>query len=369
MVRSKKQPPYETYAVSLGFDDAASENIRALVDALCGATGNAVLADRAVPAHMTLGMFHAPAADEERLCAAARAFAEDVSRAFTVSFVRVAAFLDKVLFLSVGEGTESFSRLSDLNARLHESFFCGVAPGGNGNYRAGRFVPHVALALKLNREQFERGSAAVCAEDGLFARAVPLRAVVTSVSLQSLRPRRELARFGLSSDRLTPSQRHAVMSRIRSTGGAPETSLRSQLFRFGFRFRKNDRRLRGSPDIVFARYRAVVFVNGCFWHAHGWKSAESALRPPILGEGVLYSLSCGAFRMPRTNRAFWDAKFARNRARDLRDVEELLAGGWRVGVVWECSITGKNRAEKIRSVAESISFWLEEEHSVLFREF
>ena len=168
---------------------------------------------------------------------------------------------------------------------------------------------------------------------------------------------------------LTKEQRHKNMSSIRSTGGKLEVALRSALFQFGFRFRKNDKRLKGSPDIVFPHYRAVVFINGCFWHAHGWKSGNSLVSSSALEESVLYSLSCEKFRMPKTNRSFWEAKFTRNRARDLSDIAELLEQGWRVGIVWECSLLGKKRTEKIREVAESISQWLEEEFSEPFRKF
>lgn len=73
--------------------------------------------------------------------------------------------------------------------------------------------------------------------------------------------------------------------------------------------------------------------------------------------------------MPTVNPEFWLKKFTKNRERDLRDVEKLLLDGWRVGVLWECSITGRGRREKIRSVAEKISLWLEEGQTELFREF
>ncbi len=174
---------------------------------------------------------------------------------------------------------------------------------------------------------------------------------------------------GRTSDTLTPEQRHKNMAAIRSTGGKLEVALRSQLFRFGFRFRKNDKRLCGSPDIVFPHYKAVVFVNGCFWHAHGWKSGTSLLKSNLLEGPVLYSGRCSKFRMPSTNAEFWQKKFTRNRERDIRDVQKLFAEGWRVGVVWECSITGRRRAEKIRTVAEKISLWLEEGYAEPFREF
>ena len=168
-----------------------------------------------------------------------------------------------------------------------------------------------------------------------------------------------VSEIGAHFDRLTPFQRHVNMSRIRSSDTSLEKALRSQLFRFGFRFRKNDRRLKGSPDIVFPHYRAVIFVNGCFWHAHGW-SPEGR---PAAGE------RCEKFRLPRSNTPFWEAKFSRNKARDERDIAELLAGGWRVGIVWECSITGRGRAQKVRSVAERISLWLEEGFSEPLRSF
>ncbi|HCA19260.1 MAG TPA: very short patch repair endonuclease [Treponema sp.] len=192
------------------------------------------------------------------------------------------------------------------------------------------------------------------------------------------------------------------MSAIRSTGGKLEVALRSQLFRFGFRFRKNDKRLTGSPDIVFPHYKAVIFINGCFWHAHGWLSASRSpiasthangaqatyehgwspankngkksqktdlIKSSLLEENVLYSLKCEKFRMPTTNPDFWLQKFTRNRKRDIRDIEKLLEEGWRVGVVWECSITGRGRKQKIISTAEKISLWLEEGQSEIFREF
>lgn len=141
-------------------------------------------------------------------------------------------------------------------------------------------------------------------------------------------------------DTMTPEQRHYAMSRIRSTENRPEREIRSKLHGYGFRFRKNDRRLAGSPDIVLPRYRAVIFVNGCFWHAHR---------------------NCPKFRLPRTNTEFWRSKLERNRRRDRETVEQLLTEGWRVAVVWECSITGRRRADKIANVAEWLAWWLEED--------
>lgn len=190
-------------------------------------------------------------------------------------------------------------------------------------------------------------------------------------------------------DTLSPLQRHTNMAHIRSTGNSLEISLRSQLFRFGFRFRKNDRRLAGSPDIVFPHYHAVIFINGCFWHAHGWdgkkpKTGNDEKQTNSFSDSkklaadtssaeqaavVATSAVCTKFRFPKSNTDFWYKKFQRNTERDSRDIQKLLEQGWRVGVVWECSITGKKRREKISDVAARISLWLEEEFSESFKEF
>lgn len=143
-------------------------------------------------------------------------------------------------------------------------------------------------------------------------------------------------------------QIHYNMSRIRAADTKPEREIRSCLHRIGFRFRKNVKRIAGSPDIVLKRYGAVIFVNGCFWHRH----------------------DCSRFKLPKTNQEFWLAKFERNVARDKKVADELMAEGWRVCVLWECSITGtgKSRARNIQSAAERISYWLEEEVGEMFLE-
>ena len=159
-------------------------------------------------------------------------------------------------------------------------------------------------------------------------------------------------------DKLTSAQRHKNMSHIRSTETSPEKEIRSALHRIGFRFRKNDRRLAGCPDIVLPHYYAAIFVNGCFWHAHGWSG--------VAGED---SKICSKFHFPKTNQEFWRSKFMRNKERDKKEIDELLEQGWRVGIVWECSIRGRNRSQKIEDVAESITLWLEEEFDKPFMEF
>lgn len=102
---------------------------------------------------------------------------------------------------------------------------------------------------------------------------------------------------------------------IRASNTLPELIVRSILHRAGFRFRLRDPALPGKPDVILAKYRAVVFVHGCFWHAH----------------------SCRYFKLPASNGAFWTQKLQRNVTRDRDVVDELQKAGWRVLVVWECA--------------------------------
>ncbi len=90
----------------------------------------------------------------------------------------------------------------------------------------------------------------------------------------------------------------------------------------------------GTPDIVLARYRAVVLVNGCFWHGH----------------------SCSLFRLPKTRATFWKKKISRNRARDVRTLGELESEGWRVLVVWECAVKGRHRKDLVDVLNEAEAF-------------
>ena len=122
------------------------------------------------------------------------------------------------------------------------------------------------------------------------------------------------------SDVLTREQRHLNMSHIRGKDTRPEETVRKYLFSKGYRYRKNDSRYLGKPDIVLPKYRTVIFVNGCFWHRH---------------PGCRYATT------PTTNREFWQKKFDQNIARDRQVQEQLRADGWNVVVVWECEISKK----------------------------
>ena len=123
------------------------------------------------------------------------------------------------------------------------------------------------------------------------------------------------------------------MSCIKGKGTKPEEIVRKYLFSQGFRYRKNDKRLPGTPDIVLPKYKTVIFVNGCFWHGH---------------EGCKY------FVWPKNNAEFWKAKILQNIERDKRDFERLENAGWRVIVVWECSLKKNCRQQSLEYLMDGI---------------
>lgn len=118
-------------------------------------------------------------------------------------------------------------------------------------------------------------------------------------------------------DRISPEQRSANMSRIRSKDTAIEIKVRKYLFSKGFRFRKNVRSLPGAPDIVLPKYKTVIFVHGCYWHRH---------------KGCKYA------SIPKTRTEFWLSKFERTLERDASQIASLESIGWHVHVLWECEI-------------------------------
>lgn len=133
-------------------------------------------------------------------------------------------------------------------------------------------------------------------------------------------------------DDLTKEQRHKNMSNIHSKNTKPEEKVRRYLFGKGFRYRKNVRTLPGCPDIVLPKYRVVVFVNGCFWHKH----------------------NCGRFVWPSSNQDYWFPKINRNVERDQMNKAELEKLGWKVIVVWECSLKKKTFDETMKQLAVDI---------------
>ena len=125
-------------------------------------------------------------------------------------------------------------------------------------------------------------------------------------------------------DTVSKEVRSYNMSRIKSKDTKLEILVRSYLFSKGLRFRKNDKRYPGSPDIVLPKYNTVVFVHGCFWHLH---------------DGCKYA------RMPKSNVDYWEKKLHRNKERDAQNQKELEKMGWNVITVWECELK-KDKIER-----------------------
>ena len=123
------------------------------------------------------------------------------------------------------------------------------------------------------------------------------------------------------------------MSRVKGKDTKPEEIVRKYLFSQGFRYRKNDKRLPGKPDIVLPKYKTVIFVNGCFWHKH---------------EGCKY------FVLPKSNSEFWKEKIESNIVRDKKQYEELKNAGWHVIIVWECELKKKQRMDTLERLVTEI---------------
>ena len=134
-------------------------------------------------------------------------------------------------------------------------------------------------------------------------------------------------------DAIITAQRHRNMAAIHSASTKLELILRRELWHYGFRYRVNDKRLPGHPDIVLPKYRTVIFVHGCFWHGHK---------------------DCKYYTVPKTNTEFWRAKVARNQERDQEVWRKLEAKGWSVIIVWECELKKANLEKTINRVAEEI---------------
>ena len=131
-------------------------------------------------------------------------------------------------------------------------------------------------------------------------------------------------------DIFAPEKRHEIMQNVKTKNTAPEIKLRSLLHKNGFRFRVNRKDLPGKPDIVLPKYRAVIFVHGCFWHGHDCRNTR-----------------------PAENKEYWQKKCERNMKHD-KDVTAMFeARGWKVLRIWECELKKRNETilvEKIQSI-------------------
>lgn len=133
-------------------------------------------------------------------------------------------------------------------------------------------------------------------------------------------------------DTVDRKTRSKIMKSVPQKNTKPEVLLRKALYSMGFRYRLHDKKLPGSPDIVFPKYRAVIFIHGCFWHRHGCKYTTT----------------------PGDNELFWKEKFDANRLRDAKKSEELRQMGWRVLVVWTCELKKALRDE----LFDGVNSWL-----------
>lgn len=122
-------------------------------------------------------------------------------------------------------------------------------------------------------------------------------------------------------DVVTKEKRSAMMAGIKGKNTRPEIAIRTELHRRGYRYRLYSKSLPGKPDLVFPKYRTVVFVHGCFWHKH----------------------DCHLFKWPSTRRDFWREKIDGNARRDEIHKTQLLAKGWKIVIIWECAVKGKNK--------------------------
>ena len=136
-------------------------------------------------------------------------------------------------------------------------------------------------------------------------------------------------------DIVSSQTRSKIMSRIRGKDTKPEMTVRKALHALGFRYRLHDARLKGKPDLVFPKYRAVIFVNGCFWHGH----------------------NCHLFKWPSTRKEFWKQKILGNSLRDRENIKSLKRDGWRVLIVWECALKGRKKLPT-ELVIDKIRDWL-----------
>lgn len=137
------------------------------------------------------------------------------------------------------------------------------------------------------------------------------------------------------SDIVSPKDRSRMMAGISSKDTQPELIVRKGLHARGLRYRLYDKRLPGKPDMVFTRFKAIIEINGCFWHAH----------------------NCHLFKWPSSRKKFWREKISSNKKRDARNHKALEKAGWRVLTIWECALKGRAR-RPLKHVVDMAAEWL-----------
>ena len=152
-------------------------------------------------------------------------------------------------------------------------------------------------------------------------------------------------------DKLSPEQRHKNMAAVHSKDTKPEMIVRKGLWRMGFRYRLNHKRLPGHPDLVLKKYRTCIFVNGCFWHGHNVDISN------------FENTDC--CKIPKTNREFWIEKICRNKERDKEEQHKLSAMGWHCITIWECELKPKSRKRTLESLAFTLNHIWMKDHQVV----
>lgn len=136
-------------------------------------------------------------------------------------------------------------------------------------------------------------------------------------------------------DVVTAEKRSEMMAGIKYKNTKPEIFIRKNLHKLGFRYRLHSKNLPGKPDILLPKYKAIIFVHGCFWHKH----------------------NCHLFKWPKTRIDFWRKKIESNVKNDLKHIPSLKQQGWRVLIVWECALKGKTRLPEY-DIIEIITKWI-----------
>lgn len=137
-------------------------------------------------------------------------------------------------------------------------------------------------------------------------------------------------------DVVSPEKRSLMMSGIRNKDTKPEIVIRKGLHAMGYRYRLHDSSLPGKPDLVLRKYQAVIFIHGCFWHVH----------------------NCHLFKWPKSRAEWWRKKLLGNVEKDKQNIVTLKQNGWRVLLIWECALKGKNRMP-LEIILEKTALWLE----------
>ena len=162
----------------------------------------------------------------------------------------------------------------------------------------------------------------------------------------------------ISSAEREQARRSANMAAIRSKDTKPEMIVRRGLWKRGFRYRLNHRRLPGHPDLVLRKFRTCIFVNGCFWHGHNVALPQMSDIRCKMDDVIVNSECC---KIPNTNREFWVAKIRRNKERDKEEQHKLAEMGWHCITVWECELKPSKREETLESIAFTLNhIWLQD---------